>query len=34
MQHRDLETRYLYRDAVATVRGVDVKVAPASRSAT
>ena len=24
--HRDLETRYLYRKAAATVRGVDVKV--------
>ena len=27
-QHRDLETRYLYRDAAATVRGVDVTIAP------
>ncbi len=26
IRHRDLETRYLYRDATATVRGVDVKV--------
>ena len=26
--HRDLEPRYLYRDAVVRVRGVDVKVAP------
>ena len=26
--HRDLETRYLYKDAVVTVRGIDVKVAP------
>jgi LmbE family N-acetylglucosaminyl deacetylase len=26
--HRDLETRYLPRDAVSTVRGVDVRVAP------
>jgi LmbE family N-acetylglucosaminyl deacetylase len=25
IQHRDLETRYLYRDAAAGVRGVDVK---------
>jgi LmbE family N-acetylglucosaminyl deacetylase len=28
IRHRDLETRYLYRDAVASVRGVDVSVAP------
>jgi LmbE family N-acetylglucosaminyl deacetylase len=28
LTHRDLETRYLYRDAVATVRGIDVKLAP------
>ena len=28
IQHRDLETRYLYRDATATVRGIDLKVAP------
>ena len=28
IRHRDLETRYLYRDAVASVRGVDVKIAP------
>ena len=27
LQHRDLETRYLYRDAAATVRGVDVTIA-------
>ena len=27
IRHRDLETRYLYRDAVASVRGVDVKIA-------
>jgi LmbE family N-acetylglucosaminyl deacetylase len=27
IQHRDLETRYLYRDAAASVRGVDVKIA-------
>jgi LmbE family N-acetylglucosaminyl deacetylase len=26
LRHRDLETRYLYRDAVASVRGIDVKV--------
>ena len=26
IQHRDLETRYLYRDAAAGVRGVDVKI--------
>ena len=28
IRHRDLETRRLYRDAVASVRGVDVRVAP------
>jgi LmbE family N-acetylglucosaminyl deacetylase len=28
VEHRDLETRYLYRAATSTVRGVDVKVAP------
>lgn len=28
IQYRDLETRYLYRQASAGVRGVDVKVAP------
>ena len=28
IQHRDLETRYLYRPASVTVRGVDVRVAP------
>ena len=28
IEHRDLETRYLYRDAVSRVRGVDVKIAP------
>jgi hypothetical protein len=28
IRHRDLETRYLYRDAVTTVRGVDVRIAP------
>jgi LmbE family N-acetylglucosaminyl deacetylase len=27
LEHRDLETRYLYRDASARVRGVDVKIA-------
>jgi hypothetical protein len=26
--HRDLETRYLYRDASASVRGIDVRIAP------
>jgi hypothetical protein len=26
IQHRDLETRYLYRDAVADVRGIDVAI--------
>jgi LmbE family N-acetylglucosaminyl deacetylase len=28
IEHRDLEPRYLYRDAVAHVRGIDVKIAP------
>ena len=28
IRHRDLETRYLYRDAVASVRGIDVAVTP------
>jgi hypothetical protein len=28
IRHRDLETRYLYREAVASVRGIDVKIAP------
>ena len=28
IRHRDLETRYLYRDAATTVRGIDVKIAP------
>jgi len=28
IQHRDLETRYLYRPASVVVRGVDVKIAP------
>jgi LmbE family N-acetylglucosaminyl deacetylase len=31
IEHRDLETRYLYHPAVATVRGVDVKVVPGLR---
>ena len=26
IRHRDLETRYLYRDAVTSVRGVDLKM--------
>jgi LmbE family N-acetylglucosaminyl deacetylase len=28
IEHRDLETRYLYHDATARVRGVDVKITP------
>jgi hypothetical protein len=28
IRHRDLETRYQYREGVASVRGVDVKIAP------
>jgi LmbE family N-acetylglucosaminyl deacetylase len=28
IEHRDLETRYLYHDTVTSVRGVDVKSAP------
>ncbi|MGH9370808.1 MAG: PIG-L family deacetylase, partial [Vicinamibacterales bacterium] len=28
IRHRDLETRYLYRDAVTSVRGIDVNIAP------
>jgi len=28
IEHRDLETRYLYHDATSRVRGVDVKIAP------
>ena len=28
VEHRDLETRYLYHDATSRVRGVDVKIAP------
>ena len=31
IRHRDLETRYLYRDAVSSVRGVDVTIAPGLR---
>ena len=31
IQHRDLETRYLYRDATATVRGIDLTIAPGLR---
>ena len=31
IRHRDLETRYLYRDATASVRGVDVKLASGLR---
>src|SRR5262249_11963990 len=28
IQHRDLETRYLFRDASLSIRGVDVAIAP------
>jgi adhesin HecA-like repeat protein len=28
IQHRDLETRYLFKDAGSQVRGIDVKIAP------
>lgn len=28
IRHRDLQTRVIYRDAVATVRGIDVDIAP------
>ena len=28
IEHRDLETRYLYRPATTSVRGVDVRIAP------
>jgi LmbE family N-acetylglucosaminyl deacetylase len=28
IQHRGLETRYLYRDAITTVRGIDLTIAP------
>ena len=31
IRHRDLETRYLYKDAATTVRGVDVRIAPGLR---
>src|SRR5204863_288926 len=31
IEHRDLETRYQYRDAVSRVRGVDVRIAPGLR---
>ena len=31
IRHRDLETRYLYKDAVTTVRGVDVRIASGLR---
>jgi LmbE family N-acetylglucosaminyl deacetylase len=31
IEHRDLETRYLYHPAVATVRGIDVEVVPGLR---
>jgi hypothetical protein len=31
IRHRDLETRYLYKEAVTTVRGVDVRIAPGLR---
>jgi hypothetical protein len=31
IEHRDLETRYLYRPATAVVRGVDVAIAPGLR---
>ena len=31
IRHRDLETRRLYRDAVASIRGVDVRIAPGLR---
>jgi LmbE family N-acetylglucosaminyl deacetylase len=31
IRHRDLETRYLYKDAVTTVRRVDVRIAPGLR---
>ena len=31
IRHRDLETRRLYRDAVASVHGVDVRIAPGLR---
>ncbi|HEX7136384.1 MAG TPA: NEW3 domain-containing protein, partial [Vicinamibacterales bacterium] len=28
IQHRDLETRYLFREAVTRIRGIDVKISP------
>jgi LmbE family N-acetylglucosaminyl deacetylase len=28
LRHRDLETRYLYQDAAASIRGIDVKIRP------
>jgi hypothetical protein len=28
IQHRDLETRYLFKDAASRIRGIDVKIAP------
>ena len=31
IEHRDLETRYLYRPAATVVRGVDVRIAPGLR---
>jgi LmbE family N-acetylglucosaminyl deacetylase len=31
IEHRDLETRYLYREAASRVRGIDVKMAPGLR---
>jgi LmbE family N-acetylglucosaminyl deacetylase len=31
IEHRDLETRYLYHEAASRVRGVDVKIAPGLR---
>jgi LmbE family N-acetylglucosaminyl deacetylase len=31
IRHRDLETRYLYKEAVTTVRGVDVRIASGLR---
>jgi LmbE family N-acetylglucosaminyl deacetylase len=31
IRHRDLETRYLYRDATTSVRGIDVRLAPGLR---
>ena len=31
IQHRDLETRYLYRDATSTIRGIDLTIASGLR---